>query len=185
MRTTFAEVTRYNTEVVRGQKTEMRQRMKAWPPRLSRPRMAALLTLIIVGAGSAWWMFTGPPELHLRTIIEPPPKFQYQVAEIQGFSPDGSRLVVEHEPDADDSANTLILRHVSTGQIEKIIDPANLDGERADTPTDQFQGGRGAFHAFSPDGRLLAVGLDEGNVVKILETETVARRENTATRGAG
>lgn len=145
--------------------------MKAWPPRLSRSRIVALLALVLVGAGSAWWMFTGHPSLHLRTIMEPTGENEF-ADEIQGFSPDGSILVVEHERQNDDSTNILILRNVGTGRIVKIIDPTSLGERNPDIPEDQFQGHRGLFHAFSPDGRRLAVGLDEGNVVKIRDTAT-------------
>ena len=40
-------------------------------------------------------------------------EFRLQIAEIQGFSPDGSILVVEHKPD--NAANTLILRDMRIG----------------------------------------------------------------------
>ena len=142
--------------------------MKAWPPRLSRPRMVALLALVLVGAGSAWWMLTGPPELRLRTIIEPPEEFRLQLAEIQGFSPDGSILVIEHKIDND--PRTLILRHARSGRIEKRIDSDLDETIPIESLDPTFY--PAIFHAFSPDGSLLAVWLDDGNVIRILDTAT-------------
>jgi WD40 repeat protein len=150
--------------------------MRAWPLRRSRRRTATLLALVLLGVATAWWMFFARPELPLRRIIERPQELRDKFAEIKGFSPDGSLLVIDHGPP--DSMETLIVRHTSTGQIERTFRTVDFDkGRIADR---HLQYGQVFFHDFSPDGCLLAVGLHDGNVVKLLHTP--AWKEKTTLR---
>jgi WD40 repeat protein len=126
----------------------------------------AALGFLVVALGLR--ILNGPPQLKLRTIIEPPPEFQGGDAVIRGFSPDGATLVVEHEQTVD-APWTLVLRRVDSGRIEKSLTAADIVEASADRP-DRSTNPPGSFHAFSPDGRLLAVGLDEGDTVRVLDT---------------
>jgi hypothetical protein len=73
-----------------------RQEMVAKGPTFPRWMKLALLTLGLLGIVVAGWLAFTPPQLRLRTIIEPPTEFQHDNALIQGFSPDGSLLVIEY-----------------------------------------------------------------------------------------
>jgi hypothetical protein len=144
---------------------------------LSLGKKLALLALGLLGVALAAWMAFTPPQLRLRRIVEPPPEFRHDHAHIQGFSPDGSLLVIEHNRLG--ATDTLILRHVKSGRIEKTvrateIAAGRMDNAGASATTPEF------FHEFSHDGRLLAVGLQEGDVVKVYDT--VTWRENATLR---
>jgi WD40 repeat protein len=126
----------------------------------------ALLALGLLGIVVAGWLAFTPPQLRLRTIIEPPTEFQHDNALIQGFSPDGSLLVIEH--DRYGPGVSLIVREVSSGRIAKSVRATDIiqgaNDETVLTSRHSF------FQEFSPDGSLLALGLQEGDVVKVYDT---------------
>jgi hypothetical protein len=52
------------------------------------------MALGLLAVACARWILTIPPKLHLRRILEPPPESRNELAEIKGYSPDGSLLAV-------------------------------------------------------------------------------------------
>jgi WD40 repeat protein len=113
-----------------------------------------------------WWILTTPRTLRLQRILEPPPESRNELAEIKGYSPDGSLLAVQHA--LRNSPRVLAVRHIDSDKIAKLIGAIDLVEVMAADQLSQSQ--PGFFHAFSPDGGLFAVGLEEGNVIKVLDT---------------
>jgi hypothetical protein len=133
-----------------------------------RGKRLALLLLGLLGIAWAPRTLTAPPRLRLRQTLEPPPQSHDALAGVHGFSPDGSLLVIEHEPSNSNSA-LLVIRRVASGRIEKILAADEIAGGSAGAWSEDLAG-PAFFHAFSNDGRLLAVGLRGGGTVKILDT---------------
>ena len=88
--------------------------MKAWPPRLSRPGVAVSLALMLTGAASALSMFSGPAGCEESL---PRGRISRRHTDIEGFSPDGSILVLQYRRNS--GPEELILRHAESGRSRR------------------------------------------------------------------